>query len=84
MNSLTALLHLPRSPKRLSWFCTGVLTVLEHLRAVHKYVLHADRQLVWVFERRTVSYGLRIEHDHIGKHPWLEKAAMIEPEMSRR
>ena len=72
-------LGLPWSPKRPSRFCTGVLAVLEHLRAVDKHILYADRQLVWVFKCGPVSYGLWIEHDHICKHAWLEKAAMIEP-----
>ena len=62
----------------------GMLAVLEYLHAVDKHILYANRQLVWVFERGAVSYGLRIEHDHIGKHAWLEKAAMIEPKICRR
>ena len=60
-----------------------MLAVLEYLRAVDKYVLHADRELMRVFEGGAISNRFRIEHDDIGEISRLQKAAMIKPEISR-
>ena len=55
--------------------------MFDYLNAVHENVFHSDRVLMRLFEDRAVSNRGRIEYNHIGKHTFLEKAAIIEPEI---
>lgn len=73
-----------RAPQRFAGFDAGVLSVLEHLLAIHKNVSYTDRVLVWVFESRAVANCLRVENNYVGKHALLEQSAMIEAKISCR
>ena len=61
-----------------------MLAILQHLHAIHENVLHSDRVLVRLRKSRAIGNRRRIEHDDIGKHSFLEKTAMIEPQVGRR
>src|SRR5215831_2151907 len=47
--------------------------------AVDQHVLHADGKLIWVFERRTISYGVGVEYDDIGPQAGFEDSAVSKP-----
>ena len=65
------------APKRAAWFSSGVFAVSQDLYAVNEYMFHSDRVLVRLVESGFVRDSLRIKHDHIGKHSFFDKSAMI-------
>ena len=78
------LTSLTRSPKGASRIRTGVLAVLQDLHAIYENMFHPDRVLMRLRKSRAIGNRRRIEHNDIGKHAFLEKAAMIQPEVRRR
>src|SRR5215831_2564540 len=70
--------NLARPPQRLAWFCSGMLSVFKYLSAVDENVLHSDRVLVGILERRAVGDRRRIEYHNVREHSRFEKAAMIQ------
>src|SRR4029077_449533 len=75
------LFRFPRAPQRAARFRTCVLAIFEHLHTIYENVLHAYRILMRFLIRGAVGNRRRIEYDHIGKHPLLEKPAMIEAQI---
>src|ERR1700741_459116 len=82
--STAGLVNFAYSPHGTPWLRARVFAVLEHLRAVDEYVLHANGVLVRLLERRLVSDLRRVEHDDIGKHPFANEAAVLELEVRGR
>src|ERR1044071_5437384 len=70
----------PQRPARLR---PRMLAILEHLRAVDKDVLDADRVLVRLLEGGAVTDRLGIEDHHVGEHAALQQAAMVQPQVRR-
>src|ERR1044072_3715269 len=61
-----------------------MLAVFENLLAIYENVLHADSVLTRIGEGGTIADPCWIKDDDIGKHPFLDEAAMIETEVCRR
>ena len=66
------LFYFSRAPQCPAGFRAGVLSVVEHLHTVYENVLHPYCVLMRFLKGGAVSNRRRIEHDHIGKHPFLE------------
>ena len=81
---LLELFYFSRAPQSPARSCAGVLSVLEHLHTVYENILHPYCVLMRFLKGGAVSNCRRIEHDHIGKHSFLEKTAMIEPQICGR
>src|SRR5947199_7474599 len=78
------LANFSRSPQSAARFCAGVLAILENLHAINKYVLHANRVLMWFLKGRAIGNRCRIEDDDIREHSFLEESAMIQSEIGCR
>src|ERR1041385_9519414 len=83
MTCFNATLQLPRAPQRAARFRAGVLAIFQDLRAIYEDMLHPNGVLMRLLERRAIADCRRIEHDHVGKHSFLQETAMIEPEIRR-
>ena len=67
------LFYFSRTPQGTAGFCASVLAIFEHLHPIYKNVFHAHRVLMRFLIRDAIGDRPRIEHYHIGKHPFLEK-----------
>src|SRR5437667_8937249 len=76
-----SLLGLSWTPEGAAGFAAGVLAVFENLNAVDENVSDADGILVRLLEGSTVGDSLRIENHYVCKHAFLDKSAVIEPEV---
>ena len=74
-------MNLSRAPQGAAWFGAGVFTIFQDLCAVDENGFHSGGVLVWLGKGGVIGNCRRIEYDHVGKHFFLEKAAMIEPEI---
>src|SRR5438034_2976220 len=72
------------SPQSTARLCAGVLAIFENLHAINKYVLHANRVLMWLLKRRAIGNRCRIEDDDIREHSFLEESAIIQSEIGCR
>src|SRR5580700_626618 len=75
------LLGLARTPECAAGFAAGVLAVFENLNAVDKNVSDADGVLVGLLEGSSVGDRSRIENHYVCKHAFLDKSAVIKPEV---
>src|SRR5262249_53374704 len=74
----------PRTAHDTPWPLCGVLTVLQHLDAIHPHVLDARCVLVRPFECRMVGNALGIKNDDVGEVAGIELPAVLNPEGCRR
>src|ERR1043166_7136477 len=81
---LVRLLHFARTPQCPTRFCSGVLAVFDDLHTVHEHMFHTGRVLMRFFKGGVIRDRRRIEHHYVGEHSFLEKSAVIEPEICRR
>ena len=81
---MSILSRFPWTPQRATRLGAGVLAPFEHLDAIHKNVLHANRVLMRFLERGAIRNRRRIEHDDIGEHSLFNETAMIEAEICGR
>jgi hypothetical protein len=49
----------------MAWQRVRVLAFIDHLGAIHKYVLHPDWIVKWVFKSGHVPYCFRVNHDDV-------------------
>ena len=75
--------NLARPPQRFTWFCAGMFSVFKDLSAVDENVLHPDRVLVGILERRAVGDRRRIEYHNVREHSRFEKTAMVQTQIGR-
>src|SRR6266850_6943226 len=78
------LLYLARSPQCPTRFRSGMFAVFDDLRTVHEHMFYTGRVLMRFFKGGVICDRRRIEHHHVGEHSFLEKSAVIEPEICRR
>src|SRR6266511_4490772 len=74
---------LARPPQRFAWFRAGMFSIFKYLSAVDENVLHSDRVLVGILERRAVGNRRRIEYHNVREHSRFEKTAMVQTSISR-
>src|ERR1051326_67319 len=75
---------LARSPQGATRLRAGMLSVLDHLRSIDKYVFHPGGVLRRFFEGGVIRDRGRIENHHVRVHSLLKQPTMIEPQISRR
>jgi len=56
-----SLFGLAWTPESAARFAAGVLAILENLHAINKYVLHANRVLMWFLKGRAIGNRCRID-----------------------
>src|SRR5258707_369243 len=78
------LLYLARTPQRATRFRPRVLAVLDDLHTVDEHMFHTGRVLMRFFKGGVICDRRWVEHHHVGEHSFLQKSAVIEPEICRR
>src|SRR5881392_1473081 len=66
-----------RTPKSPAGELAGVFSVFQHLNAVHKYVPHADGELMRFIKRSFISDRIRIEYHDISEISRFQKSATV-------
>ena len=61
-----------------------MLAVFEDVHAIDKHVLHTDRILMRLLVGGAVGDGRRIEDDHVGEVPFLQRPAAVKAEIRGR
>src|SRR5438067_12753366 len=78
------LANISGSPQSAARFCAGVLSILENVHGINKYVLHANRVLMGFLKGRAIGNRCRIEDYDIGEHSFLNESAKIKTYVTGR